>query len=264
MNPETTAVVAALAGAVVGAGIGFLGTLVRDKLAEADERRKLAAALLVELNGNKLRFQEYGEDLKKLEPSTPLVEIPDRWSGHNFFPVFDGSTYRLGLFKSEDAAIIVRATMQFKILAEHINSIHDRELLHAHLDVPEHRREDLRKKDAKDLVSSFQKIFEDADRAINILNRYARMGGNVDRFWKVFAIVLVLIILVGVALATRYQYYTLQNVVFLRRDRWTGQMQKWQCTGGASEAVPEGKYLSPYRPSEPSNPIICGWREYQP
>ena len=51
---------------------------------------------------------------------------------------------------------------------------------------------------------------------------------KLDRFWRAFAIILALVIIGGVALITRYQYYTVESV-FFRIDRWTGRMEDWDC-----------------------------------
>ena len=78
-----------------------------------------------------------------------------------------------------------------------------------------------------------------------------------DRFWKVFVIVLALVIPVGVALATRYQYYSLQSTLFRRIDRWTGQTQEWECEAVPAKPNSMDEFLA--RPGK-----MCGWHEYQP
>ena len=161
-----------LAGVIVGGVVTYFVTRKLNRDAEESERKKLAEALLVELEANMSRLQSYRKDLEQLQPGTPLNTILDRWSGHNFFPVFDGNAHRLALFGAEDAASIVRATMQFKVITEHVNMLHDRELLHAQLGVPEAQREELRKKDADELRPAFQKLAEFTKNAVGRLQKY--------------------------------------------------------------------------------------------
>ncbi len=188
MSPETTAALfGALAGAVVGWALGFLGTLWRDKLIEASEREKLAAALLAELRENKLRFSGFIEHVLSLPEGQPLEQLLTRWSGQQYFPVYDSSTHRLGLFALDDGAAIAHAVGQFKDLMEHYGMIHDREARNSdRINVADMARNkeavdywtekvnELHIKDAETLRPFLKQLKEDTDKAIGVLQKYAK------------------------------------------------------------------------------------------
>ena len=182
MNPETTA---ALVGASIGGAIGFFGTLVRDRLATIWERSNLALALRAELQENRSRFSGFADIILGLGEGEALEHMFTPWSGQQFFPVYDNSTYRLGWFRPDDAAKIVHAVGQFKNLMEHINVLHEREGRYSELITQcetnnrpaghwvEERRQ-VHVRDAERLRPVLKQLLEDADQAISALQRYVR------------------------------------------------------------------------------------------
>jgi hypothetical protein len=91
-------IVAALAGAVVGALVGyFLNAKIWEPQRTREETRRLAAALLVEAKAWKeLYWEVLGKDIETLESGQPLgslMLVP----GHNLLVVYDSNAGKIGL-----------------------------------------------------------------------------------------------------------------------------------------------------------------------
>lgn len=182
MSPETTA---ALIGALVGGAIGFLGTLARDWFAERTERKRLAAALMAELFENRSRFSDFTEKVLNLPEGQTLEELHTCWAGQKFFPVYENSTGRIGLFGPEEMATVVHTVGQFKNLIEKMNSIHDREERYSDLinnaatfghvvDQLVAKRKELQIEDARELRLGLGELMRLTDEAIGLLQKYVK------------------------------------------------------------------------------------------
>ncbi len=65
-----------------------------------------------------------------------------------------------------------------------------------------------------------------------------------DRFWKVFVVILAIAVLAGIAFMTRNKVYAYQGAVpMMRLDRWTGQVQKWECDYNQGSTTSTGGFF---------------------
>lgn len=182
-----TALTSALAGAIVGGGIGFLGTLARDKLVAREKRKRLVAALVAEVTENRLRFSGFAKEVQKLGRNEPLETLFNRWTGQHFFPVYDNSAHDLGLLDSADTVVVTHAIVSFKNLIEALNMIHESASRFSELrnqfrivgqderaDEIEREEREVRIRDAERLRPALKQLLDDADRAIEVLQKYAK------------------------------------------------------------------------------------------
>ncbi len=119
-------VVAALAGAVVGALAGyFLNAKVWEPQRVREKRSRLAAALLAEAKAWKeLYWQVFGEYLETLEPGKPLGSMM-LVTHQNLLVVYDNNAGDIGLFPQADIQLIVRTATLTKGYLETLNQQHD-------------------------------------------------------------------------------------------------------------------------------------------
>jgi len=118
--------VAALGGAIVGAlAVYVLHVKVEEPERTRQETRRLAAALLAEIEENKERYwKAFGEYLHTLQAGQPLERIAYIITTQDFFSVYDNNTDKLGLFSQPDIRTIVRAMTLWKGYVESINRAH--------------------------------------------------------------------------------------------------------------------------------------------
>src|SRR5437588_1267608 len=102
---------AALAGAVVGAVVGYFSAVVHDWRRDNSERKRVAIALYAELVSLTRRYMRvFGTSIQLWQPGQPLPVSGDPLvRNQEFFSVYEGNTDKLGLFKDEDVLTLVNA-----------------------------------------------------------------------------------------------------------------------------------------------------------
>lgn len=118
-------VLAALAGAVVGAVVGyFINARVWGPQQRREETKRLAAALLAEAKTGLERYRAvFGDYIQSVEPGQPLTKLGARVGSQNFFAVFEANADKLGLFRPDDITLIVRAETLAKGIIEGVNQV---------------------------------------------------------------------------------------------------------------------------------------------
>lgn len=123
--PPQAIVALITAGATLaGVFLGFFLSVLRDKWQEKASRRRLASALLAEIEALSARYNEvFGKTIRAVPPGQPLTGLGAVIISQDFFTVFDRNADKLGFFHRADVHTIVKAYTMAKGYAESLRQV---------------------------------------------------------------------------------------------------------------------------------------------